>query len=572
MSYKALLFCLDEAAARLVTQVLSELDFTVELSFEPFVTVKKLSDESFDALVVDCADEQNASLLFKGARNSSLNHSSLCVAVAEGQTGVANAFRIGANLVLTKPINIEQSKNTLRVAKGLLRKSPPVARPATAEPPPPTQAEKTGARSTATTSVATSTSAAHEPGGLLLTRSSSEVAAPRSVPSSLFEAEQVKPPASDMPQPAPAPVLATPGSVSPSPMARAAAAPALAPERPSHAAELAPAPVLKSAPPLATQDPIFPTTAVAEPRKVPMPTLSPYASRPSASKNGGSKAFWVIACLLLLGAAGYFGGKKLPLRRYIGHIRIPAIKLALRSAHTPAESPAQDQNSSPDGAAAQAQQEVAVSSETGSVPSTGNAFNPTSSAANSTGAIGFPTKEHIDVSIPAEAPDQPGSAEKPEPVVVLKPALSDADENRAKTSTAPQQPGLAPQPPQLVLSASNPSDSALAGIVSSNPSLPKAAQSTLRISQGITQGLLIKRVSPVYPPMALEMRKQGTVDLLATISKSGAITKVAVLSGDATLAKSAVEAVRQWKYRPYLLNGEPVEIETQITMNFTLPH
>src|SRR5713226_7719140 len=123
MSYKSLLFCPDEKTARVVTQVLSELEFTVELSGEPFATVKKLTDEHFDALVVDCQNEQDASLLFKAARNSSLNHSSLSVAVVEGQAGVAKAFRIGANLVLSKPVNVEQSKGTLRVARGLLRKS-----------------------------------------------------------------------------------------------------------------------------------------------------------------------------------------------------------------------------------------------------------------------------------------------------------------------------------------------------------------------------------------------------------------------------------------------------------------
>src|SRR5712692_4859257 len=123
MSYKALLFCPDEKTVQVVTQVLSELDFTVQRSSEPFATVKKLTDEHFDALVVDCQNEQDAALLFKGARNSSLNHSSLSVAVVEGQAGVAKAFRIGANLVLSKPINVEQSKSTLRVARGLLRKN-----------------------------------------------------------------------------------------------------------------------------------------------------------------------------------------------------------------------------------------------------------------------------------------------------------------------------------------------------------------------------------------------------------------------------------------------------------------
>ena len=123
MSYQALLFCPDERTARLVTQVLSELDFSVEPCNEPFAAVKRLMAQHFDALVVDCDNEQNAALLFKSARNSSFNQASLSVAVVEGQAGVAKAFRIGANLVLTKPINVEQSKGTLRVARGLLRKA-----------------------------------------------------------------------------------------------------------------------------------------------------------------------------------------------------------------------------------------------------------------------------------------------------------------------------------------------------------------------------------------------------------------------------------------------------------------
>src|SRR5271167_816223 len=116
MSYKALLFCPDEKTARIVTQVLTELDFQVEPCNEPFAAVKKLTTEHFDGVVVDCDNEQNAALLFKSARNSASNQTSLAVAVVEGQSGVAKAFRIGANLVLTKPINIEQAKGTLRVA------------------------------------------------------------------------------------------------------------------------------------------------------------------------------------------------------------------------------------------------------------------------------------------------------------------------------------------------------------------------------------------------------------------------------------------------------------------------
>src|SRR5580692_8148800 len=130
MGYQALLFCPDEKTARTVTQVLSELDFSVVPCTEPFAAVKKLMSDHFDAVVVDCDNEQNATLLFKSAHNSPNNHSSLAVAVVEGQAGVAKAFRIGANLVLTKPVNVEQAKGTLRVARGLLRKSE-AAKPAT---------------------------------------------------------------------------------------------------------------------------------------------------------------------------------------------------------------------------------------------------------------------------------------------------------------------------------------------------------------------------------------------------------------------------------------------------------
>jgi len=99
----------------------------------------------------------------------------------------------------------------------------------------------------------------------------------------------------------------------------------------------------------------------------------------------------------------------------------------------------------------------------------------------------------------------------------------------------------------------------------------KPVLQTLNISQGVSQGLLIKKVSPTYPAAAQRMRIEGVVELMATVSKEGAITHIKVLSGDGQLTKAATDAVKQWKYKPYLLNGEPVEIQTQITVNFKLP-
>jgi len=84
------------------------------------------------------------------------------------------------------------------------------------------------------------------------------------------------------------------------------------------------------------------------------------------------------------------------------------------------------------------------------------------------------------------------------------------------------------------------------------------------------EGNLIYRVQPVYPPLAREARIQGTVELRAIVSKAGTIENLAVVSGHPMLVKSALQAVRQWRYRPYLLNSEPIEVETEITVNFVL--
>jgi protein TonB len=99
-----------------------------------------------------------------------------------------------------------------------------------------------------------------------------------------------------------------------------------------------------------------------------------------------------------------------------------------------------------------------------------------------------------------------------------------------------------------------------------NPSRP--ALETLRISQGVSQGLLIKRVQPVYPQAALAVRAQGVVQIEATINKDGHVSNLKVLSGDPVLARAALEAVRQWRYKPYYLDGAPVEIQTQIAVTF----
>ncbi len=93
----------------------------------------------------------------------------------------------------------------------------------------------------------------------------------------------------------------------------------------------------------------------------------------------------------------------------------------------------------------------------------------------------------------------------------------------------------------------------------------------VRVGDTVMAGQVVTKVPPVYPPLARQARIQGLVVLKVLISKTGDVENVQLITGHPMLAPSAIEAVKQWKYKPYLLNGEPVEVETNVTVNFTLP-
>jgi len=114
----------------------------------------------------------------------------------------------------------------------------------------------------------------------------------------------------------------------------------------------------------------------------------------------------------------------------------------------------------------------------------------------------------------------------------------------------------------------------IGGIVSAtNAAVPKFVPVTpqrVRISQGVTRGLLVQKVEPQYPTLARAARVQGDVVLSAVIDTNGQITNLQLVSGHPMLVPAAIAAVKQWRYKPYLLNGQPVEVETTITVIFSL--
>jgi protein TonB len=584
MSYKALLFCPDERTAKTVTQVLSELEFQVEACNEPFAAVKKLMAGHFDAVVVDCDNEQNATLLFKSARNSEFNQASLSVAVVEGQSGVAKAFRIGANLVLTKPINVEQSKGTLRVARGLLRKN---------------EAAKTSGKASET-----------------LTRSS--LASPSYVPLSQSASAPVV---------SPKPAFLTQAAPPLPPAAMASSSSAFELEKdPAPEPEPAEAAFLESvsdqanqihAPEAGTSAPKqYPWQPIPKPMAEPMTTALKHAAeatgridsgisvghgaavapakdpilddeisdREEASsahssssavavvrpRSSGSSVNWgrIAAIIFVAAAVGamYRPGNQI-------HWQLLSLCALLPPTPTSATpqiaKPAAGSSLIP-APGASATSNVAQPGAVANLPQSPNQILTT------TGATPQKPSPATDLLVPKKSAVNATSFDPPAQPGVVK--TIDEDTVFVNTQTpkpAPPKPvpaeSVEPTAPDAVSSGTNSGDQAISGLVSMPSGVPQPGPETLKVSQGVSQGLLIKKVAPIYPPRAMKAHTQGSVQLLATISKDGDITNVKLLSGEPLLAHAAADAVKQWKYKPYLLNGQPMDIQTQITVNFTLP-
>ena len=125
---------------------------------------------------------------------------------------------------------------------------------------------------------------------------------------------------------------------------------------------------------------------------------------------------------------------------------------------------------------------------------------------------------------------------------------------------------------QPTLSQSTTTSAASDEVLTAKASLPEtSAQPPVSVSQGVSGGQLIRRVAPVYPAQALRSHVEGTVVLAAVIMEDGSVRSVKVVQGPATLAQSAVEAVKLWRYQPFELDGKPVKNEITISVDFKFP-
>jgi len=574
MGYQALLFCPDEKLARVVSQVFTELDFAVEPVHEPFAAVKKLMTQRYDAIVVDCENEQNASLLFKSARNSSSNQSSLAIALVEGQAGVAKSYRIGANLVLTKPINVEQAKGTLRVARGLLRKNadaagasaPAQATPAkTAPASAGTSPASRGAAEIASPPISSEFEIEDplSPAIPAIAASAQVESEPELIPAHAAQPELIAVESSEETWQPAAPEITKLDATKHDAVSNYDAAAVSAPAQnsrsaftPARGSAAAPAPAKEVTAPsakgkgnkVAASEPSTPSHGGASTSTSMSgyvgnaPSFSAFSEEDSGGSGVKKKVLIAAAVLLALAALGYVGYGK------FGKPSSAPVPQPISTPSTPQRSA--QPGPAPAPAPSTSAADLAGAASSASAPKT-TAATPLDKPSAATGNSPVPR-----IALDAE----PGT-KKPNSAPILVKSTA------AATKTKAQSEDSAPQLPSPIADASAP-DSNLSGLMAVSPSLPKPVLETVKVSQGVSQGLLIKRVQPKYPQAALAVHTEGAVEIDATINKEGSVTNVKVLSGNAVLAHAAVEAVRQWRYKPYYLDGQPVEIETQITVKF----
>ncbi len=155
-------------------------------------------------------------------------------------------------------------------------------------------------------------------------------------------------------------------------------------------------------------------------------------------------------------------------------------------------------------------------------------------------------------------------------------AMGPLPERPLRTTDGTEDPPI--QIPDVFPEDPGPYASPLVGSRPTGPAAPSeenkrnADKHPLKLSGPVVEAQLISRIEPHYPPLAIQTRQEGTVVLHAIISRDGRISALEVVSGSPFFVQAALDAVRQWRYRPTLLNGEPVEVETTITVEFRLQH
>src|ERR1700756_5268314 len=603
MAIRAFLLCGDEKAVQAVTQILDELDVSFEHSSEPAFSLKRLSTQRFELLVVDCDDAQNATQVFNSARASNLNKTSIAIAIVEGKAGVPNAFRLGASLVLTKPVALEQVRNTLRTGIGMTRKeAPEVKAPAPIVP-------------TVVPSVAPTSS------------TPSPVVTPPVSPATVVPTAAAPTPAATRPAATPA-VLTPVAPKQPAPAPVRPVAPVAETPKPTTSAPPAPAK------PVVAVTPATPSAVSTEQKKpavgtVNEPKMEPTAGTPALAKASAASGGANSASARNFDAVFATPSTPEKSEKAKGEFKSDPTKLTAEEpkhagtsvlsivdplAEEDALDPVKD-HGVPSFGALGAQSFAGIESQKSGgkgvwiaalvlVLLAGGGYGAWLTQPGFRKLIEWEYLNVMSKIGTAHAQPQTAPAVKP-PTPVSAPAAASAssDGQAADASTtgnesqtvATNATSAAPSSTPSAQASSTPADTATKtaaalqaakqdttpnhanpSLVAASASVPPTAASKpssdlLEVPEDYADDQVVHRVHPSYPKQARARKLHGAVVLQAIINKQGKVDSLQLVSGDPLLAQAAADAVKQWRNKPYWHNGEAADFQTRISVDFKQP-
>ncbi len=539
----ALLLSPDDQAVSAITGVLEEMSVTCERPLDGTSAAQLLNSHAFDLVLVDCENLPAAKLIFDVCRRGKNGNNPVPIAIVDGRAGLPTAFRLGAELILTKPVAKDQARTTIRTAVGRVRKDVPAgansnvsaqaaaaaagSSQATEDAGPPSNLVSTAIASAHLTTATASTHSAaavkedeifapvHSKPVIPLTPSDDPVLAELER-TELEESESAKS-QSIQDQKVSLPKIDSQHSDSNKDSLKRAQAHHDDAGAKSDAA------------------PVFATIGARQPKRGPLVALMTLA----------------IAAGGLYGAWMYEPGF-----RAIAQPQIDRVLALAGVATAPAQSPNSVRPSAqpaPSAAPAPAPVLTADQATAQAAPSDSatDAASAPPPAASSTAAASTGTSPSAAVSVPSSPSSAAVTAPKDSGSTAIAASITSKPVNTKKDTA-----------PAAATAASN----------SSSSSAPLPAENTAIIlsSQG-AQKRLVTGVPPKYPAEARAEGSEGTVVLKAVIDDAGKVAGLRLVEGNATLAPAAMQAVKQWRYRPYVRDGKSLPFQTIVIVDFQKP-
>jgi|HubBroStandDraft_4_1064222.scaffolds.fasta_scaffold24832_2 TonB family protein len=593
----ALLLSPDDQAVTAITGVLEEMSVTCERPLDGVSAAQKLTSQTFDLVLVDCENLPAAKLIFDVCRRGKNGNNPVPIAIVDGRAGLPTAFRLGAELILTKPVAKDQARATIRTAVGRLRKTAPTSEIAPAPdvavataPAPVVVPAEEHAMAAAASADSSHAGFSHE-GSSQLT--SHDDPASSSVRESIAATSSAAAPALDTTlSSAVMDSTVTDSATMASAVEEIDAAPPAIPGTRS--------PASFSAHPLTpSDDPVLAelerteqeesekahaslesvTTEAADSQKqasdpASEATKAASESRPaklatsSSRRQGSLKTRGSLVALLMLAiAAGgfYFAWMYQPGFQTIVRPQIDRI-LALVGTALPQQPTAARPSAQPAPAQPTPPAPAATAAPDSALTTPDSAANSAANSSAPVAATSAPTTQPSSASGTTVAPAVAGSATTPASAtpVSAKPEVVKPEIVKPEIAKAGPDKTAAPLTGATKNTAASP-DASL-----SNAPLPAEATAVILSSKG-AEGRLITRVAPKPPAGAQSSGAEGTVVLKTIVDENGKVAGVRLVEGNASLATAAVQAVKQWRYRPFTRDGKAQPFQTVVIVDFQRP-